>query len=80
MVELEAAVVKILEEKRTINTKKEKPQQPEIVELINNLILDYIDHMGYSLTKNIFLKGLWQSFCTYAAMPNDILIPSTSYL
>lgn len=58
MVELEAAVVKLLIDKHIINETIEKPQQPEIVELINQLIFEYMDHMGYSLTKNVFIKGL----------------------
>jgi hypothetical protein len=58
MEELEAAVTKLLLEKHVINETNEKPQQPEIVEMINQLILEYIDHMGYSLTKNVFIKGL----------------------
>ncbi|XP_025408830.1 uncharacterized protein LOC112682442 [Sipha flava] len=56
MEELEAAVTKLLLEKHVINETNEKPQQPEIVEMINQLILEYIDHMGYSLTKNVFIK------------------------
>lgn len=40
-------------------TSKAKPQQPEIIELINKLIFEYMDWMGYKFTKSVFTKGFY---------------------
>lgn len=54
---VEAEVIKVFEEKSLISTEKRKPQQPEMTELINKLIIEYMDWMGYKLTKSVFTKG-----------------------
>lgn len=39
-----------------IRTEK-KPEQSETIELINKLISEYMDWMGYKLTNSMFKKG-----------------------
>jgi len=41
-----------------INTTKNKPEQTETIELINKLIFEYMDWMGYKLTNSMFKKGM----------------------
>jgi len=55
---VETEVIKLLEGKSTINTIKKKPQQSETIELINKLISEYMDWMGYKLTNTMFMKGM----------------------
>lgn len=54
---VEAEVIKLFEDKAIINTNNKKPQQPDSVELINKLISEYMDWMGYNLTYSMFAKG-----------------------
>ncbi|CAH1737291.1 unnamed protein product [Aphis gossypii] len=55
---VETEIRKILENKRVINTTKNKPEQSETIELINKLIFEYMDWMGYKLTNSMFKKEL----------------------
>lgn len=55
---VETEIRKILENKRVINTTKNKPEQSETIELINKLIFEYMDWMGYKLTNSMFKKGM----------------------
>ncbi|KAF0760367.1 LisH domain-containing protein [Aphis craccivora] len=55
---VETEIRKILENKRVINTTKNKPEQTETIELINKLIFEYMDWMGYKLTNSMFKKEL----------------------
>lgn len=55
---MEAEVIKLFESKSTINTIKKKPQQPETIQLINKLISEYMDWMGYKVTNTIFMTGM----------------------
>jgi len=56
---MEAEVIKLLEDESTINTIKKKPQQSETIELINKLISEYMDWMGYKFTNTMFMKGMY---------------------
>lgn len=40
-----------------INIIEKKPEQSETIELINKLIFEYMDSMGYKLTNSMFKKG-----------------------
>jgi len=40
-----------------INIIEKKPEQSETNELINKLISEYMDFMGYKLTNSMFKKG-----------------------
>ncbi|VVC36111.1 LIS1 homology motif,FGFR1 oncogene partner (FOP), N-terminal dimerisation domain [Cinara cedri] len=53
---VETEIIKLFEEKGTISTSNIKPQQPEMIELINKLIFEYMDWMGYKLTNSVFMK------------------------
>ncbi|XP_025198964.1 uncharacterized protein LOC112597219 [Melanaphis sacchari] len=55
---VEAEINKILVNKRMISTTKNKPEQSETIELINKLISEYLDWMGYELTNSTFKKEL----------------------
>ncbi|XP_026806670.1 uncharacterized protein LOC113549522 isoform X2 [Rhopalosiphum maidis] len=55
---VETEIKKILENKRVINIAKNKPVQSETTELINKLIFEYMDWMGYQLTNTMFKKEL----------------------
>ncbi|XP_003243938.1 uncharacterized protein LOC100571869 [Acyrthosiphon pisum] len=55
---VETEIRKILEEKDVINIKEKKPEQSETNELINKLISEYMDFMGYKLTNSMFKKEL----------------------
>lgn len=56
---IENDVLKILENKDIIHTNKKKfQQQPEIIELINKLISEYLNWMEYKSTNTMFMKGL----------------------
>ncbi|XP_022181194.1 uncharacterized protein LOC111041266 [Myzus persicae] len=56
---VETEIRKILKEKRVINsTTEKKPEQSETIELINKLISEYMDWMGYKLTNSMFKKEL----------------------
>lgn len=54
---VEAEVMKLLENKNNVNATKKHLQHPENVELINKLIYEYMDWMGYKLTSTMFAKG-----------------------
>lgn len=54
---MEAEIIKLFEGKGEINVTKTKLAQPEIIELVNKLIYEYMDWMGYKLTGNAFKKG-----------------------
>lgn len=54
---METEVIKLFKEKNVINTTKNKPQNTEMIELINKLIFEYMDWMGYKLTNSMFAKG-----------------------
>lgn len=55
---VETEVIKLFEDKNVINISKKKPEQPETVELINTLISEYMDWMGYKFTNAMFMKGM----------------------
>ncbi|KAL4120917.1 hypothetical protein QTP88_013524 [Uroleucon formosanum] len=55
---VETEIRKILEEKCVINIIEKKPEQSETIELINKLISEYMDSMGYKLTNSMFKKEL----------------------
>lgn len=55
---VETEVIKLFESKGIINIPDNKPEQPEIVELINKLISEYMNRMGYKLTCSMFAKGM----------------------
>ncbi|XP_060849694.1 uncharacterized protein LOC132928814 [Rhopalosiphum padi] len=55
---VETEIKKILVNKRVINIAKNKPVQSETTELINKLIFEYMDWMGYQLTNTMFKKEL----------------------
>lgn len=56
---IENDAIKILENKGIIHMdKKESRQHPEIIGLINKLISEYMDWMGYKSTNTMFMKGL----------------------
>lgn len=54
---VEAEVMKLLENKNKINETKNHIQPPETTELINKLIFEYMNWMGYKLTSTMFTKG-----------------------
>lgn len=50
--------IKMLQDMGEINTQLEKPQQQsEVIELINNLIFEYMDWMRYTSSNTTFIKG-----------------------
>ncbi|XP_015376043.1 PREDICTED: uncharacterized protein LOC107170437 isoform X2 [Diuraphis noxia] len=56
---VENEIKKILREKGVINiTTEKKPVPSETIELINKLITEYMDWMGYKLTNSMFKKEL----------------------
>jgi len=56
---VETEMKKIFEEKNlTNNITKKDPEQTETIELINKLISEYMDWMGYRLTNSMFKKGM----------------------
>lgn len=55
-------VMKLFLDKHVTNATKQKPRQPEIVQLINKLISEYMDWMGYKLTNNMFLRGVFKTY------------------
>ncbi|CAI6347775.1 unnamed protein product [Macrosiphum euphorbiae] len=55
---VETEIRKILEEKDVINIIEKKPELSETNELINELISEYMDFMGYKLTNSMFKKEL----------------------
>lgn len=55
---VEAEVIKLFENKGILNITNKKPQQSEIIDLINKLISEYMDWMGYKLTCSMFTKGM----------------------
>lgn len=56
---IENDAIKLLENKGIIHMdKKESQQHPEIIGLINKLISEYMDWMGYKSTNTMFLRGL----------------------
>lgn len=55
---IETEIIKQFEEKGVKNLMTKKPEQPKEVDLINKLILEYMDWMGYKLTSTMFVKGM----------------------
>jgi len=54
---VETEIKKILEEKDVTNKTEKKPEQSETIELINKLISEYMDWMGYKSTNSMFKTG-----------------------
>jgi len=54
---VESEVINILEHKGIINITNKNTHQSEIIEIVNKLISEYMDQMGYTLTNTMFLKG-----------------------